>query len=57
MPRVEEKERPTWHDLQNMIFENLFFPNLEEVEKLRVEVNKFVEERRNVCKADKRDND
>ena len=61
MPRIsmsgQEKSKHDWKEIQNMIMENLFYSVPEEVEHIKEEVAKFLEERKNVCETDKRDND
>lgn len=63
MPRISGQEysatkpQHNWRELESMIFENLFFPVPEEMEQIRSEVKKFLEENKDVCEIDKRDND
>lgn len=53
----QEKSNHDWKEIQNMIMENLFYAVPEEVEHIKEEVAKILEERRNVCETDKRNND
>lgn len=59
MPRIsmsgQERSNYDWKDIQNMIYENLFYAVPEEVEHIKEEVNKILEEKRNVCETDKRE--
>ena len=63
MPRISGQEyssnRPPhdWKVIENMILENLSFPIEEDLVKLREEVKFMVEELRDVCKIDKREDD
>lgn len=63
MPRInttgqEGQHRATWHEIENLIYENLFNPLPSEEERLNKEIKDFIEEaKKNVCKADKRNND
>lgn len=63
MPRInmsgQERRNPPhdWKEIQNMIYENLFYSVPEEVEHIKDEVNKILEERKNVREIDKRNND
>ena len=57
MPRIsmsgQEKSNHDWKEIQNMIMENLFYSVPEEVEHIKEEVTKILEERKNVCETDK----
>ena len=60
MPRIsmsgQERSNHDWKDIQNMIMENLFESIPEEVEHIKDEVNKILEEaKKNVCETDKRE--
>jgi len=59
MPRIsmsgQEKSKHDWKEIQNMIYENLFYSVPEEVEHIKEEVTKILEERKNVCEANKRE--
>ena len=63
MPRISGQEyssnRPPhdWKVIENMILENLSFPIEEDLVKLREEVKSMVEELRDVCEIDKREDD
>lgn len=57
MPRIEETPRPTWKEIHNMIYENLFTACPEKIEHIKEEINKILEERPHVCKTNKRNND
>jgi hypothetical protein len=46
-----------WKVIESMILENLSFPLEEELQKLREEVRLMLEELKNVCEVDRRDND
>ncbi len=58
MPRIsmsgQERSNHDWKEIQNMIMENLFYAVPEEVEHIKEEVNKILEEKRNVCEIDER---
>lgn len=59
MPRIsmsgQEKSNHDWKEIQNMIYENLFYSVPEEVEHIKEEVTKILEERKNVCETNKRE--
>ena len=62
MPRIsmsgQERSNHDWKEIQNMIYENLFYAVPEEVEHIKEEVNKILEEeRKNVREIDKRNDD
>lgn len=61
MPSIVGQEKPNpphdWKKIETMILENLSFPISEDLEKLRQEVRLMVEDLKNVCEIDKRDND
>ena len=61
MPRIsmsgQERSKHDWKEIQNMIMENLFYSVPEEVEHIKEEVTKILEERKNVCETDKRNDD
>ena len=62
MPRIsmsgQERSKHDWKEIQNLILENLFESIPEEVEHIKEEVTKILEEKKkNVCETDKRDND
>lgn len=61
MPRIsmsgQEQSKHDWKEIQNMIMENLFYSVPEEVEHIKEEVTKILEERKNVCETDKRNDD
>lgn len=52
-----EKSKHDWKEIHNMIYENLFTACPENIERIKEEINKILEERPHVCKTDKRDND
>lgn len=57
MPRIsmsgQEKSNHDWKEIQNLILENLFESIPEEVEHIKDEVNKILEEaKKNVCETD-----
>ena len=51
----QERSNHDWKEIQNMIMENLFYAVPEEVEHIKEEVNKILEEKRNVCETDKQE--
>ena len=60
MPRIsmsgQERSNHDWKDIQNMIMENLFESIPEEVEHIKDEVNKILEEaKKNVCETDEQE--
>lgn len=61
MPSIVGQEKPNpphdWKKIETMILENLSFPISEDLEKLRKEVRLMVEDLKNVCEINKRDND
>lgn len=62
MPRIsmsgQERSRcHDWREVQDLIYMNLFESNPSEEKKIRELVNKFMEEQKNVCKDDKRNDD
>lgn len=61
MPSIVGQEKPNpphdWKKIETMILENLSFPISEDLEKLRQEVRLMVEDLKNVCEVDKRNND
>ncbi len=63
MPRInmtgQEKPYPPhdWKVIESMILENLSFPIEEDLAKLREEVRLMLEELKDVCETDKRNND
>ena len=49
----QEKSNHDWKEIQNLILENLFESIPEEVEHIKDEVNKILEEaKKNVCETD-----
>ena len=62
MPRIsmsgqEKSKHHDWREVQDLIFMNMFESNPSEERKIRELINKFMEEEKNVCKDDKRNND
>jgi len=62
MPRIDEdklrQHRLSWQEVQNLIFENLFFSYPEDKEKLKKEIDFLIEEaKKNVCETYKREDD
>lgn len=58
MPRIEETPRPTWNELRDLVMISLFNSTPSEEEQLNKEIKDLIEEeRKNVRKTDKRDND
>ena len=60
MPRIsmsgQEKSNHDWKEIQNLILENLFESIPEEVEHIKDEVNKILEEaKKNVCETDEQE--
>ena len=60
MPRIsmsgQERSNHDWKEIQNMIMENLFESIPEEVEHIKDEVNKILEEaKKNVCETDEQE--
>lgn len=65
MPRISmsgqehsfNKPPHDWKVIESMILENLTFPIQEDLEKLRKEVKFMLEELKDVCETDKRNDD
>lgn len=63
MPRMSGQEHSInnpphdWKVIESMILENLSFPIEEDLAKLREEVRLMLEELKDVCETDKRNND
>lgn len=60
MPRIsmsgQERSNHDWKEIQNMIMENLFYAVPEEVEHIKEEVSKILEEaKKNVCETDEQE--
>ena len=60
MPRIsmsgqEKSKHHDWREVQDLIFMNMFESNPAEEQKIRQEIKKFLEERKNVCETDKRE--
>lgn len=60
MPRIsmsgQERSNHDWKEIQNLILENLFESIPEEVEHIKDEVNKILEEaKKNVCETDEQE--
>lgn len=51
----QERSNHDWKEIQNMIMENLFYAVPEEVEHIKEEVTKILEERKNVCEIDEQE--
>lgn len=62
MPRVnmsgqEKSKFNDWREVQDLIFMNMFESNPQDMDKIRSEIQKFIEENKNVRKDDKREDD
>lgn len=62
MPRVnmsgqEKSKFNDWREVQDLIFMNMFESNPQDMDKIRSEIQKFIEENKNVRKDDRREDD